>query len=169
MICGNCQTVIENVQLQASNGVGRIGPASFHEDLRNVIHIRQASAVHCCICRRVEDVVQCSLGDRAPESIWLKYRATDLQGFFQVDVTAYANPHKADLGRRDNAGETLYFALLPELPECHAKVQSFDRTPGTTIETARRYVRWRMEVCSRDHSECRRGNWWRPEVRNPWV
>lgn len=154
--------MLESVDLQDSNGAFQKGPSKPRHDHRSLKQIRRSHIVGCCICRRLAGIYE-EVPDLTDDlrTIPIQYSITDFKGYYQVRVYVRA---KAPTDRSIYGGNSLDFDLLPGPIKHRPEVDCRDSISPTSLEKARSYVQWRMSACKNNHSECRRGNWWRPEV-----
>lgn len=159
MICDDCRTVVEDIAL----GKGLLVPTTGGEKRRverKPERVLRSKAAGCTICSRLTvSEVFSHVNDRS-DAIHLQYEAAALDGFFQIRLSARSTAASID---DDFRGEiSLTFALLPTRRSSRSS-QDIEPISNTRIEQVKEYIQNRLTACQTEHSECRKGDWWRPE------
>ena len=162
MLCKECRSVIGSVDLEVSNGVFQIGPQISRDDERNLAQIRTSNIAGCCICRRLACLFEqgSNILDDLTQ-ILLRYRVTDFKGYYRVTVYTQVK-YPTDQSIYD--GSFFDFEFLPGQTTDPTKSSYYDSGEATPTDRTKKNIKSRMSACRNDHPECRRGNWWRPEV-----
>lgn len=162
MICEYCKGGLEDAEIRtwrtALTAQGRLAK-------RSIKQVRQSQNAGCSICNRLASTNTLSGVDTDSQLIWLRYEVRDEEGYFSIRlrVHEYHRGHEEQNPGGDSLAN-LEFELLPQRAADQETSSNTETVTRSHMDRTKSYVQWRMTVCSQEHEECRRGEWWRPEI-----